>query len=347
MARRPLGPGLSLRCGRERRRADQFQGEAPVGWPVAAAGSLWVRCCEGRAELLRVNPVTGRVLTRIAGFDRVVAFGTGFMWALNWTPEGDRLVRIDTAPIDTETYTTAPIGPLDFQWSDFTVTAGAVWASSPEGGTIRRLDSRTGKERERIRVGREPGALAAGAGAVWAATSRDGTVARYDIATGRVETIDVGGTPNDLVYARGSVWVAVDELAASVNPLTRAQYIARASAICDAANGRFHAAEEELGLNGGPGFEDIQAWNEAAARFSEEAIAELRALPPPKADRAEFIEFYQRLEQQTSVLHQTAEAAWNHDTTLAEELGKRRVELTHKKDGLEPRLQGCPVSLPA
>jgi hypothetical protein len=271
------------------------------------------------------------------------------MWAFG----GDRLVRIDTVPIDTEIYATAPIGPLGFQWSDFTVAAGAVWASSPEGGTIRRLDPLTGKERERIRVGREPGALAAGAGAVWAAISRDGTVARYDIATGRVETIDVGGTPNDLVYARGSVWVAVDELAASVNPLTRAQYIARASAICDAASGRFHAAEEELGLPG-LGFEDIEAWNEAAARFSEEAIAELRALPPPKADRAGFIEFYSLLEQQTSVLHQTAEAAWNHDATLAEELDKRRVELIHRrvelihhKDGFEPDLQGCPVDLPA
>ena len=197
-------------------------------------------------------------------------------------------------------------------------------------------------EKQRIRVGREPGALAAGAGAVWAAISREGTVARYDIATGRVETIEVGGTPNDLVYARGSLWVAVDELAASVNPLTKAQYIARASAICDAASTRLHAAEEELGQ--GRQF-DTEAWNEAAARFSEEAIAELRALPPPKADRAEFIEYYSLLGQLTSVLRQTAEAAWKRDAPGEEALLARREGLTHQIDAFEPRLQGCPVSL--
>ena len=241
-----------------------------------------------------------------------MASGTGFVWGIRpmrdpdyseFATGDDILVRIDT-----ETNETVRVGALGFEWADFAVAAGAVWASSPEDGTIVRLDPLTGEETQRIRVGREPGALAAGAGAVWAAISREGTVARYDIATGRVETIEVGGTPNDLVYAGGSLWVAVDELAASVNPLTKAQYIARASAICDAASVRFRAAEEELG--NGREFEDIEAWNEAAARFSEEAIAELRALPPPKADRAEFIEYYSLLEQLTSVLRQTAEAAW-------------------------------------
>lgn len=42
-----------------------------------------------------------------------------------------------------------------------------------------------------------------------AAIRRDGTVARYDIADDRVATIDVDGTPNDLILVGDSVWVAV------------------------------------------------------------------------------------------------------------------------------------------
>jgi hypothetical protein len=269
-----------------------------------------------------------------------VASGTGFLWALDWKPDGDALVHIDM-----QTHATEPIGVLAFPWADLTLADGAVWASNPQDGTIVRLDSVTGEEQERIPVGREPGALAAGGGAVWAGIS-NGTVVRYDIATDRIERIDVGGTPNDLVFAHGAVWVVVDELSGSVNRLTRAEYIAQAVVICGKASARFHAAvgeleERDLALK------DIAAWNAAAARFSEEALVELRALTPPEADRAHLNEFYWLLEQQTDVLRRTAMAASNLDHVRPEDLIEERVDLTHQKDALEPDLQGCPVSLPA
>jgi sugar lactone lactonase YvrE len=185
-----------------------FVGESLVG----ASGSLWVSwfppggCCSPPPDLYRVDPATDRVIAQIEDAWRVVASGTGFVWAaVNADPtETIRLVRIDT-----ETYSTVPLGALEFPWADLIVADGAVWASSPELDTIVRLDPMTGEENERIRVEGEPGALAAGAGAVWAANRWNGTVARYDIETGRIETIDVGGTPNDLVYANGSVWVTL------------------------------------------------------------------------------------------------------------------------------------------
>jgi hypothetical protein len=309
-------------------------------FPVAAAGSLWVRGGEGDGGLLRVDPATGRILAELAPVDRVVASGTGFLWALDWKPDGDALVHIDM-----QTHATEPIGVLAFPWADLTLADGAVWASNPQDGTIVRLDSVTGEEQERIPVGREPGALAAGGGAVWAGIS-NGTVVRYDIATDRIERIDVGGTPNDLVFAHGAVWVVVDELSGSVNRLTRAEYIAQAVVICGKASARFHAAvgeleERDLALK------DIAAWNAAAARFSEEALVELRALTPPEADRAHLNEFYWLLEQQTDVLRRTAMAASNLDHVRPEDLIEERVDLTHQKDALEPDLQGCPVSLPA
>ena len=118
--------------------------------------------------------------------------------------------------IDTETHATSPIGVLEFPWADFTVADGAVWASSPGDGTSFASTLCPGS-RTSGSVRREPGALAGGAGAVWAAISKKGAVARYDIAAERIRTIEVGGTPTDLVFAAGSVWVAVDNWRRSVS----------------------------------------------------------------------------------------------------------------------------------
>jgi hypothetical protein len=178
---------------------------------VGAAGSLWMSwfpagpCCDFPPDLYRVDPATGRVIARIYGATQVVASGTRFVWAVVDTQADTlNLVRIDTGKRGATL-----IGAPEFPWADLTVADGVVWASSPEDDTIVRLDPVTGGEIERVRAGGEPGALAAGAGVLWAAIGENGTVERHDLETGQVETIDVGGTPNDLVFAHGSVWVTV------------------------------------------------------------------------------------------------------------------------------------------
>jgi hypothetical protein len=179
-------------------------------WPVAAAGSLWVRVGEGGGSLRRVDPVGGRRLADLAPLDHVVAAGPGFVWALDdpWGPNPG-LVRIDT-----ETNAVAPLGDAPgWPWLDysFAVADGALWASGAQPGTIVRLDPVTGEVEGEIDVvpSQSPGPIAGGGGAVWAANRNDGTVVRYDVETGRVQRIVVGGTPSDLVFARGSVWVSV------------------------------------------------------------------------------------------------------------------------------------------
>jgi hypothetical protein len=209
-----LGPLYRFTPGTSAGEPVRIEVESPwFQWPVAAAGSLWVRNGEGVGRLLRVDPLTQRVLAQLAA-DQVVASGAGFLWALASTRQADtRLVRIDT-----ETNAIVPIGELGFPWSELAVTGGAVWALDPEDNAIVRLGPLTGAQHERIPVGWDPTALAAGNGAVWVA-SRDDTVVRYDIATGRLERIEVGGTPTDLVFARGSVWVAVaDEPPGDASP---------------------------------------------------------------------------------------------------------------------------------
>jgi hypothetical protein len=262
----------------------------------------------------------------------VVAAGKGFLWALNYTAR--EIVRVDT-----KTNATAPVGRVAFQWADLAVADGAVWASDPQDNAIVRLDPVTGREIERIRLGRQPGALASGGGALWIALPWAGAVGRYDLATGLTETIDVGGTPSDLVFARGSVWVGVEVL-------TREEYVASAEAICEAASSRFLAAVAALDLpHSTRSLEDVAAFHVVAVRFSEEALAKLRALREPKAGRAALLNDFALRAHEIDLMRKIADAAAAGDAVRAEELGRERVELTHRRGAYLP--SECPVDLPA
>lgn len=297
--------------------------------PFAAAGSLWV---SSPPLVLRVDPSTGQVRARLDGIAVVVAAGKGFLWALNYTAR--EIVRVDT-----KTNATATVGRVAFQWADLAVADGAVWASDPQDNAIVRLDPVTGMETERIHLGRQPGALASGDGALWIALPWAGAVTRYDLASGRTETIDVGGTPNDLVFARGSVWVGVEVL-------TREAYVASAEAICKAASGRFLAAVAALDLpRTTRSLEDVAAFHEVAVRFSEETLSKLRALREPKAGRATLRNDLVLREQEIDLMRKIVDAAAAGDAARAEELGRERVELTHRRGAYLP--SKCPVDLPA
>jgi ABC-type transport system substrate-binding protein len=129
------------------------------------------------------------------------------------------------------------------------VGGGAIWLSDPVGNAVVRLDPRTKTVTARVGVGSGPTAVAYGFGAVWVANNLDGTVSRIDAeravvvdivsvgialngitvagdavwvtdeAAGTLVRIDarsgdatprsLGGRPKGLVYADGSLWVAV------------------------------------------------------------------------------------------------------------------------------------------
>jgi streptogramin lyase len=58
-------------------------------------------------------------------------------------------------------------------------------------------------------VGQRPTGITLGTGSVWTANSADATVTRIDTRTGSTAVIEVGGTPNELVFHDGLVWVTV------------------------------------------------------------------------------------------------------------------------------------------
>jgi hypothetical protein len=119
----------------------------------------------------------------------------------------------------------------------------------------------------------------------------------------------------------------------------RAEYIAQARPICSAAMDRWgmgNLNQPESALE--------------AARIEEEALARLRALPQPEADRALLEEaFYSVVAYEIDALRGYAAAAAAGDTTRALLLGLERVHLTHQR-GLFTSWYGlgwCPVDLPA
>lgn len=89
------------------------------------------------------------------------------------------------------------------------VSAGVVWVTDREGGTVVRLDERTGRALgPPIPVGVHPGGVAVGAGGVWVANAGSDSVTRLDPASGQpVATISVGRVPVGVAVGAGSVWV--------------------------------------------------------------------------------------------------------------------------------------------
>ena len=137
----------------------------------------------------------------------------------------------------------------------------------------------------------------------------------------------------------------------------RAKYITEAQAICRAATASFG----EAFTSPGPELTELEetaVWSKAAARASREALTELRALPPPGADRVWVNRVLSSMELLPDVLRQLAAAASDGDAARVRILTEERTRLIHRKDELVDRLAllwraspealyGCPVELPA
>jgi hypothetical protein len=130
----------------------------------------------------------------------------------------------------------------------------------------------------------------------------------------------------------------------SVDRLARAAYSIEAAGICQSTSDRFNAAVAEyVDLST---LESRAAFSEAAVRFSEEALAELRALPAPDTDRTGLKRAFSLLERQVELERQMAAAASAGNRDRYESLANKRVAVTHGSDGLG-YFWGCPVALPA
>jgi len=183
-------------------------------------------------------------------------------------------------------------------------------------------------------------------GALWPETMPGDTIRVWIVATGRTLFFIEGAThPGAGPRLEQELKQIVDSIQFGSSPLTIEEYIAQVDAVCSAATARAES---------GPPGDDV-AWIENAVRVSDDALAELRALPGPDAVRAQMEEVFALLEAPIDVMRQVPAAASAGDTERVDKLQWERVDLTHRKDAgvwevgsaLGGALQRCPISLPA
>jgi peptide/nickel transport system substrate-binding protein len=176
-------------------------GSGPVGIAVGA-GAVWVANSLA-GTVSRIDPATGKVVDTIdvGNTPTAVAFGAGSVWVTNAV---DRSVsRIDPVtgapgrPID-----------VDAAGRGIAVGSGAVWVTDPVGNELVRYDIPLATVTDRIPVGSGPTAVAYGNGALWVTNSLDGTVSRIDARRATMtHTIPVGAAPNGVAVAPDGAWV--------------------------------------------------------------------------------------------------------------------------------------------
>jgi peptide/nickel transport system substrate-binding protein len=99
-----------------------------------------------------------------------------------------------------------------------------VWVTSEEGGTVFRIEPRSGEVEKVIGVGHGPVAIAAGEEAVWVVNRQDSTVWRIDPASDVVTDVrTVGRDPSAIAVDPDGVWVANrgDATLTRIDPATR------------------------------------------------------------------------------------------------------------------------------
>jgi YVTN family beta-propeller protein len=97
---------------------------------------------------------------------------------------------------------------------------GSVWAVSPEGNVVYRINPATASLVQTIPVRAGPSAITASGADIWVANTLDGTISRINAATSQVvQTITVGAEPTGITAGGDAIWVA-DAAAGTVSALS-------------------------------------------------------------------------------------------------------------------------------
>jgi YVTN family beta-propeller protein len=175
-------------------------GSGPVGIAVGA-GAVWVANTLA-GTVSRIDAATRRVVQTIdvGNTPTAVAFGAGAVWVTN-------VVDRSVSKIDPVAGAVVRRIDVEAAAGGIAVGDGAVWVTDPVGNELVRYDMRSATP-ERIRVGSGPTAVAYGNGAVWVTNSLDGTVSLIDARRATMTyTIPVGAAPNGVAADLDGAWV--------------------------------------------------------------------------------------------------------------------------------------------
>jgi len=195
---------VDVQLGREVDRYRLVDREYPSGLVglAAGAGSIWVASKEA-GEVLRVNPVNGRVQARIAMKSPWwLAYASGAVWAVS---DQGGLRRIDAA-----TNSVTAVAPVPKPLSWVAAGGGFAWTANETKGTVYKVDQ-TGEIVATYRTGDGARSVSFANGAVWVANSDAGTLSAIDAASGAVRTYRFGHPVGDAVAVGRYVLLYIGE----------------------------------------------------------------------------------------------------------------------------------------
>jgi virginiamycin B lyase len=176
----------------------------PIGSPTfglaTGGGSVWVGGL-GSGDVIRVDPASGKILTRLTVGARVfnLAAAPGAVWAIDNALS--TAVRIDTNTAKVTTRVPVGFQPYDIEWG-----FGSAWVANAGDGTVWRITN--GKVVKKIKVGTEPNGLTAYRGALWVSDHTLGKVVRIDPATNTISgTVKLPGA-DWVTGLGGSIYVS-------------------------------------------------------------------------------------------------------------------------------------------
>ena len=139
-----------------------------------------------------------------------IAYGAGSLWVTRGRPA--QLLRVDPhrlKPIATVPFGTGTLAPYPFAVA---ASATDVWVASGNTGTLTHVDPSLGTIAATVHIGFNLTRPAAAPTGAWIADSDAGVIYRIDARTNAVTrkiTLNGPGTPVDLAYDGGDVWVAL------------------------------------------------------------------------------------------------------------------------------------------
>jgi len=209
VSRREAGT-VSKVDGKTNKPADPIAvGKEPCAGLATGFGSLIVPLCgaPGVARVdLKTNAVTTIAPTLASGVVGPVT-GVSSIWLV--TDGRTRLIRIDP-----ESNTLVADMPLNAKALAMTFGQGALWVST-ENNELLKISPYTVVTSEIISVGKSPISVALGEGAIWTLNAGDGSVSRVDPKTNKVANTIKLGVPishGQIAVGEGSIWVSAPGL---------------------------------------------------------------------------------------------------------------------------------------
>jgi len=189
--------------------SNHVTGRLPVRSPFALAvgeGAVWVICCQGQVDLLRIDPSTMRTehFAQLGTSVKALGVGDGYLWLVEFS-EGGGIYRVD--PV------TAKIDDLRIGYNERFIIPTPRWIWLVDSGSAQRIDPSNGAlvdPRAKKKAAQSIG-VAYSDGTVWL---NAGTVVGFDGTTGKINARIRGFTGGKWWWAGGiaqlgrRVWVA-------------------------------------------------------------------------------------------------------------------------------------------